>query len=113
MLKPYHFTLQMPACVTVCATARVEPEVNGSNWPSARLQNRSVIAVGKMRNSSSTCTLDYTVDDSTGSFPIPKLGASGVTVFSTTNGSSLLMASQAAYFCRPTALRNRRLCLDT
>jgi hypothetical protein len=55
------------------------------------LQNRSVIAVGKTRNTSSTCTLDYTVDDSTGSFPIPKLGASGVT-FSTTNGSSLPVA---------------------
>jgi hypothetical protein len=36
---------------------RVEPEVNGSNWPSARVQNRSVIAVGKMRNSTSTVRL--------------------------------------------------------
>jgi hypothetical protein len=52
MLKPYHFTLQMPACVTVCATARVEPEVNGSSSPSAPMQNRSVIAVGKMRSPS-------------------------------------------------------------
>jgi hypothetical protein len=52
MLKPYRFTLQMLACVTTCATARAEPEVNDSNWPSARLQNRSVIAVATMRSPS-------------------------------------------------------------
>jgi hypothetical protein len=27
MLKACRFILQMPACVTICATARVEPEV--------------------------------------------------------------------------------------
>jgi hypothetical protein len=37
MLKPYRFTLQMPACVTICTTGWAEPEVNGSNWPSARV----------------------------------------------------------------------------
>ena len=48
-LKTHRFTLQMPACVTTCATGRVEPEVNGSSSPSAPMQNRSVIAIGKMR----------------------------------------------------------------
>jgi hypothetical protein len=40
----------MPACVTTCATTPVEPEINGSNSPSAPMQNRSVIAVGTMRS---------------------------------------------------------------
>jgi mannose/fructose/N-acetylgalactosamine-specific phosphotransferase system component IIC len=31
---------------------------------------------------------DYTVDEPTGTFPNPTLGSSGVTVFSTTSGSS-------------------------
>jgi hypothetical protein len=84
--------IRVVAFNTLCI-GRMEPEATGFTWPSARSQNRSVTAVGKMRNSSSTGTLDYTVDDSTGSFPIPKLGASGLMVFSTTNGSSLPMAS--------------------
>jgi hypothetical protein len=32
--KVYRCTVQIPACVTTCATARVEPEVNGSARPS-------------------------------------------------------------------------------
>jgi hypothetical protein len=35
-----------------------------------------------------TWQIDYTVDDPTGAYPNPTLGASGVTVYSTTNGSS-------------------------
>jgi hypothetical protein len=34
--KTYRLTLQMPACVTTCATARVEPEINGSGTASAQ-----------------------------------------------------------------------------
>jgi hypothetical protein len=56
MLKAYRFTLQMPACVKTCATFRVEPEVNGSSSPSVPTQNRSVIAVGKMRSPSPVAT---------------------------------------------------------
>jgi hypothetical protein len=77
MLKPYRFTLQMPACVTICTTGWVEPRgqrlQHAISAHAKPLRDRGC----KMRNSSSTCTLDYTVDDSTGSFPIPKLGASG------------------------------------
>jgi hypothetical protein len=51
-LKTHRFILQIPACVTTCASARVEPEVNGSSTPSAPMKNRSMIAVGKMRSPS-------------------------------------------------------------
>jgi hypothetical protein len=56
MLKAHRFTLQMPACVTIWATTPVEPEVNGSSSPSAPRQDRSVIAVAKMRSPSPMAT---------------------------------------------------------
>jgi len=40
MVKAYRCTLQMPALVTSCATTPVEPEINGSNSPSAPKQNQ-------------------------------------------------------------------------
>jgi hypothetical protein len=43
--------IRVVAFNTLCI-GRVEPEVTGSNWPSARLQNRSVIAVATMRSPS-------------------------------------------------------------
>jgi hypothetical protein len=52
MMKAYRATLRIPARVTTCAIARVEPEINGSSSPSAPMQNRSIIAVGKMRSPS-------------------------------------------------------------
>jgi hypothetical protein len=39
-------------------------------------------------NSTSTWQIDYTVDDPTGSYPNPTLGASAPTVFSSMSGSS-------------------------
>jgi len=48
--------LDDPACVTVIATARVEPGVTGSSRPSAPVQSFSVIAVGKMRSVSPVST---------------------------------------------------------
>jgi hypothetical protein len=48
-IEPDHAgRLQVPAWVTVCATTQVEPVVNGSTRPSAPMQNRSMIVVGKM-----------------------------------------------------------------
>ena len=44
------------------------------------------IGVSVVGNSTSTWQIDYTVDDP--SFSHPTLGSSGVTVYSTTNGSS-------------------------
>lgn len=55
------------------------------NWHGASPMNIGVSVVG---NSTSTWQIDYTVDDPTGSYPNPTLGTSGVTVFSTTSGSS-------------------------
>ena len=52
MLKANCRTRTMPACVTICATARVLPKVIRSGAPSAPMQNRSVIAVGTMREPS-------------------------------------------------------------
>jgi hypothetical protein len=49
MLKPYRFTLQMPACVLISATGRVDPYTSGTSSPPAPATNRSTIAVGKMR----------------------------------------------------------------
>jgi hypothetical protein len=46
------------------------------------------IGVSVVGNSTSTWQLDYTVDDPSGLYPNPTLGAPGVTVYSTTNGSS-------------------------
>jgi hypothetical protein len=46
------------------------------------------IDVSVVGNSTSTWQLDYTVDDPTGAYPNPTL-SSGVTVFSTTSGSSI------------------------
>jgi hypothetical protein len=46
------------------------------------------IGISVVGNSTSTWQIDYTVDDPTGIYPNPTLGSSGVTVYSTTNGSS-------------------------
>jgi hypothetical protein len=56
-----------------------------TNWQCTGLMNIGVSVVG---NSTSTWQLDYTVDDPTGSFPNPTLGASAPTVFSSMSGSS-------------------------
>jgi hypothetical protein len=56
-----------------------------TNWNCTGPMNIGVSVVG---NSTSTWQLDYTVDDPTGAYPNPTLGASGVTAFSTTSGSS-------------------------
>jgi hypothetical protein len=57
MLKPYRFTLQMPACVTICTTGWVEPRgqrlQHAISAHAKPLRDRGC----KMRNSSSTCTL--------------------------------------------------------
>jgi hypothetical protein len=45
--KPYRFTLEIPACVTVDATGLVHPGVSGSSSPSARMPNFST-AVGRI-----------------------------------------------------------------
>ena len=52
MLKAYRFILQMPAWVTVDVTGRVDPGVSGSNSPSARVTNFSVIAAARIRSPS-------------------------------------------------------------
>jgi hypothetical protein len=52
VLEAYRFTLQMPEWCTTCTTGRVEPDVNGSSTASAPVENRSVIAVGKMHSPS-------------------------------------------------------------
>lgn len=54
------------------------------NWHTTPIN----IGVSVVGNSTSTWQIDYTVDDPTGAYPNPTLGASGVTVYSTTNGSS-------------------------
>jgi hypothetical protein len=59
MLNACRFTLQMPACCTICATARVEPGVNGSSAPSEHIQNRSMIAVGRIRSHSPISVTSY------------------------------------------------------
>jgi hypothetical protein len=46
------------------------------------------IGVSVTNNSSSTWQIDYCADDPSGAFPNPVLGSSGVTVYSTTSGSS-------------------------
>jgi hypothetical protein len=46
------------------------------------------IGISVVGNSTSTWQIDYTVDDPTGIYPNPTLGSSGVTVCSTTSGSS-------------------------
>jgi len=46
------------------------------------------IGVAVVGNSTSTWQIDYTVDDPSGTFPNPTLGASAPTVFSSLNGSS-------------------------
>jgi hypothetical protein len=56
-----------------------------TNWHCTGPMNIGVSVVG---NSTSTWQIDYTVDDPTGTYPNPTLGASGVTVYSTTSGSS-------------------------
>jgi len=47
--KAHRITLQMPACVTVCATGQVDPAVIGSSAPSAPATNCSMIASARMR----------------------------------------------------------------
>jgi hypothetical protein len=56
-----------------------------TNWHCTGPMNIGVSVVG---NSTSTWQIDYTVDDPTGSFPNPTLGASAPTVFSSMSGSS-------------------------
>jgi hypothetical protein len=51
------------------------------------------IGVSVACNSSSTWQVDYTLDDVSGSFPNPTLGASAPTVFSSFSGSSSANAS--------------------
>lgn len=68
-----------------------------TNWHCTGPMN---IGVSVTANSSSTWQIDYTVDDPTGAYPNPTLGSSGVTVFSTTNGSS---AGVYATFSTPVA----------
>jgi hypothetical protein len=58
------------------------------------------IGVSVVGNSTSTWQIDYTVDDPMGAYPNPTLGSSGVTVFSTTSGSS---TSTYATFSTPVA----------
>lgn len=71
-----------------------------TNWHCTGMMNIGVSVVG---NSTSTWTLDYTVDDPTGAFPNPTLGASAVTVFSTTSGSST--ATYASFSTPVAAIR--------
>lgn len=61
-----------------------------TNWHCTGPMN---IGVSIASNSTSTFQLDYTVDDPTGAYPNPTLGSSGVTVYSTTSGSSSTYAS--------------------
>src|SRR5260370_36351279 len=71
-----------------------------TNWHCKGPMNIGVSVVG---NSTSTWQIDYTVDDPTGAFPNPTLGASGVTVYSTTNGSSI--ATYATFSTPVAAIR--------
>jgi hypothetical protein len=56
-----------------------------TNWHCTGQMN---IGVSVVSNSTSTWQIDYTVDDPSGSFPNPTLGASATTVFSSMSGSS-------------------------
>lgn len=56
-----------------------------TNWQCTGPMNIGVSVVG---NSTSTWQIDYTVDDPSGAYPNPTLGASSPTVFSSMNGSS-------------------------
>ena len=47
--KAYRVTLQIPACVTVSATARLDPAVNGTISPSAPTTKCWTIPCGRMR----------------------------------------------------------------
>jgi hypothetical protein len=68
-----------------------------TNWHCTGAMNIAVSVVG---NSTSTWQIDYTLDDPFGGFPNPSLGSSGVTVYSTTNGSS---TATTATFSTPVA----------
>ena len=57
------------------------------------------IGVSVACNSTSTFEIDYTVDDISGTYPNPTLGASNPTIFSSFNGSS----SAYATFTTPVA----------
>ena len=57
-----------------------------TNWHCTGPMNIGVSVVGN--GSTSTWQIDYTVDDPSGSFPNPTLGASAPTVFSSMSGSS-------------------------
>src|SRR5579862_3485462 len=67
-----------------------------TNWHCTGPMN---IGVAVACNSTSTWQVDYAVDDVTGTYPNPTLGASAPTVFSSFNGSS----SAYAAFTTPVA----------
>lgn len=71
-----------------------------TNWHCSGPMNIGVSVVG---NSTSAWQIDYTVDDPSGTYPNPTLGASGVTVYSTTSGSST--ATYAAFTTPVAAIR--------
>lgn len=68
-----------------------------TNWHCDGPMNIAVSVVG---NSTSAWQIDYTIDDPTGAYPNPTLGTSGVTVYSTTSGSS---TATLATFTTPVA----------
>jgi hypothetical protein len=61
------------------------------------------IGVSVVGNSTSTWQIDYTVDDPTGAYPNPTLGASASTVFSSLSGSST--ATYASFSTPVAAIR--------
>jgi hypothetical protein len=71
-----------------------------TNWHCDGPMNIAVSVVG---DGVSTWQIDYTVDDPSGSYPNPTLGSSGVTIYSTTNGSST--ATYAAFTTPVAAIR--------
>ena len=60
------------------------------------------IGISVACNSTSTWTIDYTVDDPTGAYPNPTLGSSNPTIFSSFSGSS---SSYAAFTTPVAAIR--------
>jgi hypothetical protein len=64
------------------------PPRNGSHKYFRQKQRWSAQRLSIVGNSTSAWRIDYTVDDPTGAFPNPTLGASAPTVFSSMSGSS-------------------------